>query len=152
MDYLCEFKQRDAQPTLCMRATTPVQDLPGVLGRTYNQVVQYAAAQGVDLIGPAYVLYFNMDMQNLQIEAGFPVTHNASGKDDVLAGEIPVGKYASVIHLGPYEACEAAYNTLTKWVQDHGFESTGVSYEFYFNSPADIPLEELKTEILFPLK
>jgi effector-binding domain-containing protein len=61
------------------------------------------------------------------------------------------GKLASVMHVGPYDQLGAAYEALTQWVTQHGFEATGVAYELYYSGP-ETPPEEIRTEIVFPLK
>jgi effector-binding domain-containing protein len=44
-----------------------------------------------------------------------------------------------------------AYDELAEFIIDHGYESTGVAYEFYFDPP-ETPPEKTRTLILFPLK
>jgi effector-binding domain-containing protein len=92
-----------------------------------------------------------MDMQNLDIEIGFPVARKIAGKGDIRASEFPGGKLASVLHIGPYDQCVRAYDALTQWVKDRGYAATGVAYEIYF-SPPETPPQEIRAEIVFPLK
>ena len=54
--------------------------------------------------------------------------------------------------MGPYEALGLAYHALLAWVQEHGHEPLGPVWEFYANDPADVPAEELVTEVALPLK
>jgi effector-binding domain-containing protein len=37
-------------------------------------------------------------------------------------------------------------------VQDSGYQASGVSYEIYLNDPTCTPPQELRTQILFPLR
>jgi effector-binding domain-containing protein len=96
--------------------------------------------------------YFNMDMQDLDLEIGFPVEQAISGKGDIQASEIPAGKQVSCLHTGPYSKVEPAYNAMMEWVPANGYTATGVSYEFYLNDPEQTPENELLTKIVFPLK
>jgi effector-binding domain-containing protein len=66
--------------------------------------------------------------------------------------EIPGGKLAQCLYIGPYNKIEPAYNALTEWVKENGYEATGVAYEFYLNDPGEVAPEELLTQIVFPLK
>jgi effector-binding domain-containing protein len=97
-------------------------------------------------------MYHNMDMSNLDVEMGFPVTKATEGSGRVKAGKLPGGKAAVTLHVGPYEKIEEAYNRLTTFVKDQGLETESFCYEFYLNDPAETAPEELKTEIYFPLK
>lgn len=93
-----------------------------------------------------------MDMQNLDVEIGFPVSKKLPGKDDIQAGEIPGGKAATCLYVGPYGEIEPAYNALLEWVKDNGYEASGVAYEMYLNDPQQSPPQELQTQVVFPLK
>lgn len=61
-----------------------------------------------------YAAYFNLDMQDLDLEAGFTVTRAVDGEGEIVAGEIPAGKQVSCTHKGPYAATEAVYNEMTE--------------------------------------
>lgn len=41
---------------------------------------------------------------------------------------------------------------LTKYMSEKGYEPTGVVYEYYYNSPDEIPESELLTKVEFLLK
>jgi len=123
-----------------------------MLGETYGAVAQYLGELGEYPAGPPYAAYYNDDMENLDIEAGFPVARELEGRGDIEAGEMPGGKAATCMHIGPYDDIEAAYNAMSKWIKEHGLEPTGVAYEMYLNDPDEVPPEELQTQILFPLK
>ena len=151
MSYNCELKQQPAQPALTVRTRAAVQDLPQLFGKTYGAIMQYLGELGEQPTGMPFAAYYNMDMQNLDVEIGFPVAREIPGKGEIRAGEFPGGKLASVLHIGPYDQCAPAYDALTQWVKDHGYEATGVAYEIYFSDP-NTPPQEIKTEIVFPLK
>ena len=152
MGYNCEFKERETQPSMSIRTKASVQDLPQVLGKSYGAIAQYVGELGVYPAGPPFVVYFNMDMQNLDIEIGFPVSKKLPDKAEIKVSEIPAGKYASCLYTGPYNEIEPAYNALTQYMNDNGYESTGIAIEVYLNDPSQTPPQDLKTEILFLLK
>jgi effector-binding domain-containing protein len=151
MTYHCETIDRPAQPVLSIRARTSVQDLPQALGKAYGAIMQYLGELGVPPAGAPFVAYFNMDMQDLDIEIGIPVMQPLSGRGEVQASAIPAGKSATILHTGPYPEVEAAYKALSAWVTENRYTTTGVSYEFYLNDPEQTPQQELQTQILFPL-
>jgi effector-binding domain-containing protein len=154
MPYHCELKQQAPQPALAVRTHAAVQDLPRLFGESYGAIMQYLGELGEQPAGMPFAAYYNytdMDMQNLDIEIGFPVAHGIAGRGEIHASEFPGGKLASVMHVGPYDQCGPAYDTLTQWVKEQGYEATGVAYELYFSEPTTPP-EETKTEIVLPLK
>jgi effector-binding domain-containing protein len=148
----CELKERTKQPTLTIRTTTSVQHLSDVLGKAYGEIFQYLGSMGEAPTGPPFVVYYNMDMENLDIGIGFPVAKELPDEGKIQAEEIPAGKYASCLYTGPYDDIGDAYDALTAWVEENDYEATGLAYEFYLNDPSETPPEELQTHILFPLK
>jgi len=151
MTYTYELKQQLAQPALAIRTRAAVQDLPKVFGDAYGAIMQYLAELGEQPAGMPYAAYYNMDMQNLDLEIGFPVARKIAGKGDVQPSEFPGGKLASTVHIGPYDQVGPAYDALMHWVGTQGYEATGVAYEVYYSGP-ETPPQEIKTEIVFPLK
>jgi len=93
-----------------------------------------------------------MDMQDLDVEIGFSVAKALEGKGDIQTSEIPGGKLGYALHTGRYGDIAPAYDSLTQFVKEQGYEPTGVAYEFYLNDPGETPQEQLQTQIVFPLK
>ena len=152
MSYQCEVKEQPVQQTLSIRTRAAVQDLPRVFGEGYGAIAQYLGELGEQPSGPPFAAYYNMDMDDLDVELGFPVARPLPGKAEIKAGEIPDGQVATCLYTGPYSDIESAYAALMKWVEDRGYEGTGVSYELYLNDPGETPPAELQTQIIFPLK
>jgi effector-binding domain-containing protein len=152
MSYELNVKEQSSQPTLAIRTRASVDDLSRVLGQAYETIAQYVGELGGQFGGPPYVAYYNEDMENLDIEIGFPVARELPGRGDIQAREIPGGKVATCLHVGPYSGIEPAYRALSQWMAEKGYEPTGVAYEFYLNDPQETPPEELRTQIAFPLK
>ena len=152
MQYNCELIQQDEQPVLSVRTRTSVQDLPQAIGKAYEKIMAHMGELGEAPVGPPFVAYYNMDMQDLDIEVGFPVAVELTSKGDVQAAKIPARTAAACMHFGPYSAIEPAYNALGEWIKQSGYEATGISYEYYLNDPSSTPPEQLQTRIIFPLK
>ena len=152
MTYNCEIVDQPAQPTLSIRTTTSIKELPQALGRAYGAIGQYLAETGKQPAGAAYAAYFTFEMESMDIEIGFPVASKLPGKGEIQSGEIPAGKIAQTVYTGPYNKIEPAYNALTAYVEQQGHEATGVAYEFYLNDPGEVAPEELLTQIVFRLR
>jgi effector-binding domain-containing protein len=152
MSYNCEVIDRPAQPVLSIRTRGAAQDLPAILGQAYGAIAQYLGQLGQAPAGAPFVAYYNMDMQNVDMEIGFPVAKPLAGKGNIQASEIPGGKAGTCLYIGPYDKMVPAYETLTQWMQAQGYTPTGVSYEIYLNDPQQVPPEALQTQIVFPIK
>jgi effector-binding domain-containing protein len=152
MSYQCELIDRSAQPTLAIRTRTAVQDLPQVVGQAYGAIMQYVGSLGVQPCGAPYVAYHNMDMDDLDMEIGFPFAQELTGRGNIQAGEIPGGKAVACMHIGPYDQLGGAYEALQKWIEANKYAPTGVAYEFYLNDPQTTSPAELQTQVVFPLQ
>jgi len=151
MEYKCELVEQPAQSVLAIRTRTAVGALPQVLGQAYGSIMQYLGEISEPPSGAPYVAYYNMDMQDLDLEIGCPVARALPGKDGIAATQILAGKSAACLYQGPYREIGPAYEALTQWMVGNGYTPTGVAYEFYLNDPAGTPENELLTRIVFPL-
>ncbi|MFO7742988.1 MAG: GyrI-like domain-containing protein [Anaerolineae bacterium] len=152
MSYQCELKEWSAQPTLAIRTRAAVQDLPRVFGEVYGAIGRYLGELEEPPGGPPFAAYHNMDMQDLDVESGFPVTRELAGRDDIQPGQLPEGKVATCRYIGPYSDMEPAYDALFQWMEENGYEPTGVAYEMYLSDPQETPPDRHQTQIAFPLK
>ncbi|WP_255361880.1 GyrI-like domain-containing protein [Methanosarcina barkeri] len=51
-----------------------------------------------------------------------------------------------------YSGVKAGYNLIFWYARENNLETLGSSRELYFNVPAEVPEEELMTEIQVPIK
>ena len=122
-----------------------------VLGSSFSEIVSYLEELVETPAGPPYAAYYNMDMENLDIEIGIPVARELPGRDRIQTSGIPGGQVATCLHRGPYDAIEPAYKALSEWVATEGLSVTGVAVEMYLNDPTRTAPDQLETQILFPL-
>jgi len=152
METNCEIIERQPQAVLFQRTRTPVSQLPELMGRVYGGIMQDLERQRSFPAGPPYAAYYNMDMQDLDVEIGIPVSEAIAGTGKFQSGEIPGGRYAACIYTGPYHEITAGYKRLAAWMEAQGLESSGLALECYLNDPASTPPTALQTQILFRLK
>ncbi|MDD4170480.1 MAG: GyrI-like domain-containing protein [Desulfotomaculaceae bacterium] len=152
MKYQFELNEQEAQPALTIRSRTAVENLPKLIGEAYGKIMRYMGELGEQPAGAPYTAYFNMDMQDLDVEMGFPVAKTLPGQGEVKAGVIPAGRYVTCMYKGPYSKMEEPYNEINKWMAENGYEPSGMSYEYYYNSPEEAPESEILTKIAIPLK
>jgi effector-binding domain-containing protein len=129
-----------------------VQELGKALGDAYGAIAQYLGELGECPAGPPFSVYYNQDMQDLDVEIGFPVARELPDRGDIHASQIPGGRMATCLYTGPYTGMAPAYTALSQWMEENGHQPTGVAYEIYLSDPDETPPEELQTQIAFPLK
>ncbi len=144
------LKQRE-QPTLVIRKVTRVEDLPQLIGECFGKIVAYLEELGELMTDAPFVAYHNMDMQNLEVEIGFPVADVFPDKGEVKSGLIPEGKIIFCMYRGAYAEMEPVYGEMSQWFMTNKQEPAGIAYEYYYNDP-EFPESEWLTKIVMPLK
>lgn len=152
MSNVIELREQGSQPVLYVRVRTSVEDLPNIIGMNFMKIAGYITSLGEEPAGPPYTAYHNTDMEDLDVEMGFPVVNELPGCDPILAGTMWEGPVASYMHKGSYESLEQVYARIYEWIAENGYEPVGSYFEYYFNSPMEAPEEELLTRIDIPVK
>ena len=147
-----ELTEQKAQPILSIRTRTSIDKLPDVIGSSYHKIAGYLEELGEKPADVPFTAYYNMDMQDMDVEMGFPVARLLPDKGEIKAGETLAGKAALYMHKGPYSEMEPVYNKIFKWIAQKGCQPKGIFYEYYYNSPEEVPESELLTHIVIPLK
>lgn len=150
MSNIMVLKQNE-QPTISIRTKTSVDQLPQLIGESYGKMSIYLNELNETLSDVPFVAYHNMDMQNLDVEIGFPVANPLPGKGDIKAGSIPAGLIVFSMNRGPYSKMEPLYREMAKWIEKNGFEAIGTAYEYYYNDTSFLETE-LLTKIVMPVK
>jgi len=89
---------------------------------------------------------------NILIQACIGLTTPYPQLNNINITEIEGGMVACLLHKGPYEELGLAYHSLFSWIQEHGYDQNGEMREIYKNDPTEVPVEELRTEVILPIK
>lgn len=138
------------QPTLSIRTRSAVQDLPRVIGESYGKIIEHLRSMDEFVSDIPFVAYLNMDMQDLDVEIGFPVAGPLPGGDEVRSSTLPGGLAIACLYRGPYRDMAPTYDEMIRWIQAAGFIPTGFAYESYYNGP-EFSESELLTKITMPV-
>jgi effector-binding domain-containing protein len=149
VDNKIELIETAEQPVLSVKKVTSVTNLPQEIGSAYHIIMDYLAELGEQPVDVPFTAYYNMDMENLEVEMGFPVGKKITGKGEVISNVIPAGKKVTCLYKGPYKDMVPTYEAINKFITDNGYKPSGVVYEYYFNSPMEVPERDLLTKIVF---
>ena len=152
MSYIFQVVETEEQPVLSVQTNTGMENLPNIIGEIYQSIVTYLLKEEEEPLGPPFIAYYNMDMENLQIKVGFPVEAELPGEGEIALRHLPGGKKAVGFHKGSYQDLAQVYDRLTEWMHSRGYEAAGVAYEHYYNTVQDVPESELLTKVEFLLK
>ena len=88
-----ECTEQNAVPVLKVRTRATMATLSQVIGENYGKIMNYLTELKVQPAEAPYTCYRNMDMEDLDVEMGFPVEKELPGRGDIEYGEIPAGKF-----------------------------------------------------------
>ncbi|VFU14415.1 Bacterial transcription activator, effector binding domain (fragment) [anaerobic digester metagenome] len=97
-----ELSEQEEQPVLYIRTRTALSGLPKVIGNAYGAIINYLTEIGEQPADAPYTAYYNLDMQDLDVEMGFPVRGRLPERGEIKSGAIPGGKVVSCMYKGSY--------------------------------------------------
>lgn len=112
----------------------------------------------VKVTGPVMFLCHDEEYkeEGADIEVALPVSGRISVEDPKMEVKtLPGIRAISVVYRGPYQGVEAGYSRIFAYAAENNLEPLGPfspSRELYFNDPAEVPEEELMTEVQLPVK
>jgi AraC family transcriptional regulator len=90
--------------------------------------------------------------ERLRSDAGLVVPEGAALPPGLEERRVRGGRYARVLHVGPYEQLPDAWARLkSAALPDGQRHADAASYEIYLNTPGDVPEEDLRTELYEPV-
>ena len=149
-----EIGEQLTQPVLSIKAKVLEKDLPNHVKKSYKKIISYLNKQGERPNGLPFIAYYNYDTENLRgvgtwdMEVGLTVSKVLPEKDDIKPTVIVKGKTISCFYKGAYTGLGIAYSKLTECLNKNKYHSMKISYEYFYNSPAEVPEEELLTKIV----
>jgi len=145
-----------AQLVVGVKRTGRFSDIPRVLG----DLVGFAMSKKAQLIGAPMSLYYDPSKEAIEkadaegtaiIDVAFPIGAPIDESGEFKVYEMPGGKMARVVHKGPYDQCETAYNAVLAWIAENGKQIVGPVREVYPNDPRAVAPEAILTEIYVPI-
>jgi len=157
------------QPTIEHRAEQPTVFIPvevtmqafGPAIAAIDRVFAWLGERGIAPAGPPFFRYTRLgDMDGpMRVEVGVPVAAPVPGDGRVVAGAIPAGRYATLLHTGHPDRLVAAHAALHSWIADQrlAFARDGDAwdgrFEFFLTDPDDQPdPEQWSTEVAYLLR
>ena len=129
------------------------------IGTTFERLLAQAAGRG--LLGPdvkTFGVYYDdpaaTPTNALRADACLAIPDGQDVSGELQVREIRGGRYAVVLHVGPYAELERPYGWLYgTWLAQSGEEPDNApTVERYLNDARTVPPTELRTEIWLPLR
>jgi effector-binding domain-containing protein len=134
-----QIQQRAALPYLAIRCQV-TNGLPAVVDRSFPQLFAWMGQHGVEPAGPPFIRYHEVDHDGepLEIEVAAPVANAVEPSEDgpISPGTLPAGRYATLLHTGPYRHDDVpdlgdAQAALRSWTELQGIVTSRPSERGY---------------------
>lgn len=143
--------EQSEQHVLSMKSTIHFDSYPKTAEQAYRKIKEFAEQKGIVFSGSPFVCFHNADLENLDVEMGFPTANSVVGNGEILGHTLPAQKVVSGVFLGAYEDTDPLMMDILQWIKDHGYEQQGEIYNYYLNDE-NRPASELLTQIVVPIK
>jgi effector-binding domain-containing protein len=127
------------------------------MGILLAKLMGWAEANKFQLAGAPFAIYYtspdNTAPEEMVYDMGIPVSKDTELSDE---GEIKIvelleHRVLSTVHKGSYKELPGSYKAMAEYSIENNYDIIGSPKEVYFNSPHEVPEEELLTEIQFPV-
>ena len=154
---------RPDQPFAAIRISLDLSEIPTKAPPLIGEVAGWLGSKGAAPTGAPFFSYLEMPEDGpMVMEVGFPTASQLTGNGRVRTGTIPGGRFASVVHTGPYDGLFDANVALGEWLGEQGVphsmpeeaagEYEAALLEIYETDPAVEPdSQKWKTEVAFRL-
>lgn len=142
-----KIDERSAQPYMGIRKPVPMSKMTPEVDKLFKALDAWVKENQVTVTGPRFRRFHVIDMEGMMdVEVGVPVSAALPGNGVVRPGELPAGRYASLIFMGNGIT---GNKTLIQWVRAQGLafdrwddpngDAFRSRYEAYLTDPAVEP-------------
>ncbi|MCI5077704.1 GyrI-like domain-containing protein [Oricola sp.] len=116
---------RQAEPYLAIRAAGPMAKLPDFAPPLFPRLHQWMADNAIASGMSGFFRYRRFFGADVELEVGTTTLQPATGGGEVIAGELPAGRYAHAVHTGPYDRLYDAFLMMEGWMGGRGLTPAG---------------------------
>jgi AraC family transcriptional regulator len=111
------------------------------------------AQPGISLMGLYHDDPDTTAPEKLRSDAALVVPETLLMPAGLIEARLSPGRYACTLFVGPYEQLGDVWTRLKhEWLTTSGHRGrNAASYERYFNTPGEVPAEQLRTELCLPI-
>jgi DNA-binding transcriptional MerR regulator/effector-binding domain-containing protein len=153
-DAAIEERVLDGGPTISAAAHLARRDVASWFRDALAGLRATVAAAGLEQTGPVGGLYddelFTQDTGYARVY--LPVKDSPALDGTSARWELPAGRFAVALHVGPHRDVDRTYAALGTYVGAHGRDGTGPVRERYLADPLETPdTAQWRTEVCWPL-
>ena len=147
-----EIKRVKKQPILSITKTVKVAGIGAVFAQIYGEISAYMAANGWKQVSSPVAIYHSFSHNEVEVEAGIPVSDGAVGNGDIELSATPSGTIVMAKHFGPYETLEETHEDINEYISEEGHAPDEICWEVFVTDPTTEPNpEKWETLVCYPI-
>lgn len=147
-----EIVRQSKTPTICIRKTVPMDQMPNFFGDSYGRIFHEVEASHLTVTGAPYGRYRGMPSDTYDVEAGVPIAETTTSHDDIVAGYLPEVEAVEFVHVGPYDTLVQSYESIAAWMSERDIIPGAEMWELYLTDPEEEPDEtKWEAKIVWPI-
>ena len=144
MGHELTIETRPEQAYAGIRETTPPDGIPQVVDRGFPELFGWLQERGIAPAAAPFIRYHRLG-EAFDLELGAPVAAAVEPAGRVTPAVLPEGRWATLLHVGPYSGLRASWDALGDQLREQGLEpdADGPAYdgfvEQYLTDPSSEP-------------
>lgn len=110
-------------------------DIRTFFDTSFGRLAVVIDTQKANITGPALALYGTAGEHTMEITVGFPVDRRIQPDAEVIAGVLPAGRTARLVHHGSFDTLHQSWDRLHFWVAARGLTPGDTRWEVYLTEP-----------------
>jgi AraC family transcriptional regulator len=156
-----EVVEAHPHQTIAIRSAVPMDklDIGSMFDDCATRLMSYVSELTIEPRGVFYARYHQFGPDQADVEIGLPVDADLPDLESLEAdgvigvSELPGGRVARLLLVGPYDQLYSAYQALEAYFADNDLTPAGAPWESYLVLPdaVDGDDERLRTEVCWPV-
>ena len=142
------------RPLAVVRRRAAQRDLSTVIPQACGEVFKLAKAQRPTGLGRLVAFYLDCTTDLLELEVGVELDSPIADSHGLFASELPAGRVATAVHMGPYQELHRAHVAIREWCKAQGHSLAGPNWEIYGHwiKAWESDPSQIRTDVYYLLK
>ena len=138
----CSVVTVEKQLTAVMKAKVPFAEIPQAQRSARAAIDAGLPLLEAGAVGLTCTRWLPPQGGALDMEMGSIVTRPIAASGDIVPSELPAGRAAHYVMVGPFDGMGAAWQALFEWIQAEKLQPAGINWEVYGPTAADPAQQE----------
>ena len=127
----CAIVTVERQLTAVVKTHVRMDEIPHAERSSRSKLAAALPSLNVGPLGQSFTLWRPSTEGRLYLEPGVVVARTFAAAGEVVPSELPAGRTAHFLLVGPYDGLPGAWKTLLDWCAGEGLKLAGINWQIY---------------------